>query len=413
MARLYTSLFFCYTFRMKAEEKSKKGSDAAAVGAARTASHSALYRKYRPASFADVLGQEQVVKALEGAIGAAGKAGANGTGKSKISHAYLFSGSRGTGKTSVARIFAQAIGTSTNDLYEIDAASNRGIDDVRELREAVNTLPFESPYKVYIIDEVHMLTKEAFNALLKTLEEPPAHVVFILATTDPEKLPQTVVSRCQTFVFKKPGTELLKESVLRVSRAEGFKVDVAAAELIALLGDGSYRDTLGVLQKVLGAVGGSDDAKGAAGEVTLEDVERVTSAPRAKLVQDFILGIAAGASVGSAEGAGGAEKALKVIREAGEHGVDMRVFVVLVLQKVRFILLMRMSAEMEKIAKEQFSEAEFLFLKKCAGDTAAAKINSKVVLELLTALEQTGSSPIPQLPLELAILRLVSQGDPR
>ncbi len=382
-AWLCISLFFCYTFRMKAEEKSKKSAGEKQAG------HSALYRKYRPASFADVLGQEQVVRALEGAV------------KGKISHAYLFSGSRGTGKTSVARIFAEAIGCSSNDLYEIDAASNRGIDDVRELREAVNTLPFESPYKVYIIDEVHMLTKEAFNALLKTLEEPPAHAVFILATTDPEKLPQTVVSRCQTFAFKKPGTELLKESVLRVAKAEGFKVEAAAAELIALLGDGSYRDTLGALQKVLGAVGGKS--------VTLEDVERVTSAPRSKLVQDFIAGL----------GEGNADKALSVIRQTQEHGVDAKIFMTLVLQKIRFILLMRISPEMEKLAKEQFAEADFLFLKKCAGEGAGsaagaapgagAKINSKVVLELLAALEQTGSSPIPQLPLELAVLRLVGQ----
>lgn len=410
---------------MKAEDKTKKGADTAAAGAsaaakaARTALHSALYRKYRPASFADVLGQEQVVKALEGAIGAAGKGAASTAARPNISHAYLFSGSRGTGKTSVARIFAQAIGTSANDLYEIDAASNRGIDDVRELREAVNTLPFESPYKVYIIDEVHMLTKEAFNALLKTLEEPPAHAVFILATTDPDKLPQTVVSRCQTFVFKKPGTELLKESVLRVSKAEGFKVDAGAAELIALLGDGSYRDTLGALQKVLGAVGGSGGEKGAkAGEVTLEDVERVTSAPRAKLVQDFILGLGGGAGEGASGGNSGAEKALAVIRQVQEHGVDTNIFLTLVLQKIRFILLMRISPEMERLAKEQFAEAEFLFLKKCAGEGAAGgasgagaapKINSKVVLELLTALEQTGSSPIPQLPLELAVLRLTGE----
>lgn len=356
----------------------------------KTASHSALYRKYRPATFAEVMGQEQVVKALEGSIGSAGK--------SNISHAYLFSGSRGTGKTSVARIFAEAIGTSANDLYEIDAASNRGIDDVRELREAVNTLPFESPYKVYIIDEVHMLTKEAFNALLKTLEEPPAHAVFILATTDPDKLPQTVVSRCQTFAFKKPGTELLKERVVQVAKAEGFKVEADAAELIALLGDGSYRDTLGALQKVLGAMGDG-------GKVTLEDVERVTSAPRSKLVQDFISGL----------GEGSAEGALKALRQAQEHGVDSKIFLTLVLQKIRFILLMRISADMEKVAAEQFSETDFLFLKKCAGArgevgaSGSSRINSKTVLELLAALEQVGSSPIPQLPLELAVLRLVGQ----
>ncbi len=154
-------------------------------------SHGAvLYRKYRPQTFKDVIGQEHVVKVLEGAV----KLG-------NISHAYIFSGSRGTGKTSVARILAREIGTSGNDLYEMDAASNRGIDDVREIRESVNTLPFESKYKIYIIDEVHMLTREAWNAFLKTLEEPPSHVIFIMATTELEKVPETVVSRCQTFAF--------------------------------------------------------------------------------------------------------------------------------------------------------------------------------------------------------------------
>src|SRR3989344_575099 len=131
-----------------------------------------FYRKYRPQEFRDVIGQDHVVRVLEGAV----KLG-------NISHAYLFSGPRGTGKTSVARILSRAVGTSSNDLYELDAASNRGIDDVRAIRESVVTLPFESKYKVYVLDEVHMLSKSASNALLKTLEEPPAHVVFILATT--------------------------------------------------------------------------------------------------------------------------------------------------------------------------------------------------------------------------------------
>src|SRR3989344_5317631 len=200
----------------------------------------ALYRKYRPQSFKEVLGQDHVVKVLEGAL----KQG-------NIAHAYLFAGSRGTGKTSVARILAKEAGCTDKDLYEIDAASNRGIDDIRELREAVSVLPFESSYKVYIVDEVHMLTKEAFNALLKTLEEPPPHVLFMLATTEIDKLPETIISRCQVFTFKKPSAAILKEMVVRIAKKEGFALEPASADLIALLSEGSFRDAQGILQKVI------------------------------------------------------------------------------------------------------------------------------------------------------------------
>jgi len=228
----------------------------------------ALYRKYRPQNFKEVLGQDHVVKIIEGAI----KIG-------NFPHAYLFAGSRGTGKTSIARIFAKEIGSSLNDLYEIDAASNRGIDDIREIRESVNTLPLESQYKVYIIDEVHMLTKEAFNALLKTLEEPPKHVIFILATTETEKLPETIVSRCQTYNFKKPSQNLLKDLVLDISKKEGFELEPSSADLIAMLGDGSFRDTQGILQKVIGS---SNSRK-----ISPEEVASVTGAPQSALVNDF------------------------------------------------------------------------------------------------------------------------------
>ena len=190
----------------------------------------ALYRKYRPMKFKEVQDQDHIVTVLEGAIA-----------KKAIPHALLFCGGRGTGKTTLARIFAHEIGTSDVDMYEIDAASNRGIDDIRELREAVHTLPYESERKVYIIDEVHMLTKEAFNALLKTLEEPPAHVVFILATTEEEKLLDTITSRCQVFKFRSPSREVLANVVTNVAKKEGFKLEKSAADLIAIAADGSFR----------------------------------------------------------------------------------------------------------------------------------------------------------------------------
>lgn len=206
--------------------------------------HLALYRKYRPQSFSDVAGQEQAIELLTSAIK-----------QKKISHAYLFCGGRGTGKTTVARIVAREIGCNDEDIIEIDAASNRGIDEIRELREAVRTAPFSSPYKIYIIDEAHMLTKEAANALLKTLEEPPSHVIFILATTDPDKLPQTIVSRCQKIVFGNPDIETLTQRLLHVVAQEARTIEKETTELIARHGKGSYRDALGILEQILAVTG--------------------------------------------------------------------------------------------------------------------------------------------------------------
>lgn len=202
--------------------------------------HLALYRKYRPQTFSDVTGQKQIITLLESSIK-----------QKKISHAYLFCGGRGTGKTTVARIFARDIGCNPEDIIEIDAASNRGIDEIRELRDAVRTSPFSSPYKVYIVDEAHMLTKEAANALLKTLEEPPSHVIFILATTDPEKLPATIISRCQKVIFGSPDLTTLADRLTYVAKEEGTVLPLDAALLIARHGKGSYRDALGVLEQIL------------------------------------------------------------------------------------------------------------------------------------------------------------------
>src|SRR3989344_7225122 len=214
----------------------------------------ALYRKYRPQNFDDVLGQEHVTKPLREAL----RAG-------RITHAYLFYGSRGTGKTSVARILAHEIGCAPEDIYEIDAASNRGIDEIRELREAVKTLPFRSPYKVYIVDETHMLTKEAFNALLKTLEDPPQHVIFVLATTDYDKIPATISSRTQRFHFRKLPLDAIVGKLKTIVDAERLQVKDDALELIAAAAEGSFRDAESLL----------DQLTSLGENITLESVENI------------------------------------------------------------------------------------------------------------------------------------------
>jgi DNA polymerase-3 subunit gamma/tau len=198
----------------------------------------------------------------------------------KLAHAYLFCGGRGTGKTSVARILAKDVGCNPEDIIEIDAASNRGIDEIRELREAVRSLPFSSPYKVYIVDEVHMLTKEAANALLKTLEEPPKHVIFILATTDPDKLPQTIVSRCQKIEFKQPTVEVLSGELISIAKKEGKTLAVDASLLIATHGKGSYRDAFGVLEQVITRTDGKS--------ISLDTVTELLGVPSEKVLLSLI-----------------------------------------------------------------------------------------------------------------------------
>ncbi len=336
----------------------------------------ALYRKYRPAKFSEVVGQDHVISVLEGALE-----------QGNVSHAYLFAGSRGTGKTSVARIFAKVLGTSPSDLYEIDAASSRGIDEIRELREAVRTLPFESKYKVYIIDEVHMLTKEAFNALLKTLEEPPAHVIFILATTETHKLPETIVSRCQAFTFRKPTLDELKKVVSKVAKAEGFSIEPLAAELVALLGDGSYRDTLGALQKAMSA---SSDNK-----IVSKEIEQVMGAPSSRLVSDFILALLEKKLEGG----------LAVTRELVAGNQDLKLFLKLVLRDFRLAMLAKFAPAVAKPMLVPLGEEAEKRLQ-----TVAAHANAKdlplILRELLAVYDHLGRSYVPELPLELALIKL-------
>ncbi len=344
----------------------------------------ALYRKYRPQKFKEILGQDHIVKVLESSI-------KNGN----IAHAYIFAGSRGTGKTSIARILAKEIGTTVNDISEIDAASNTGVDDIRALNESVSTLPFESVYKVYILDEAHMLSKSAWNALLKTIEEPPKHVIFILATTEANKIPETIISRCQTFSFRKPTQKMLKDVVVAIAKKEGFSLEASSADLIALLGDGSFRDAQSILQKVMSA---SKDKK-----ISHEEVELVTGAPKTELVNDFIRAI----------DENNLEIGLGAISKATEANIDMLLYFKLVLHKMRSILLLRNLKSSEGKLQDEMTDTDFKFLKGLADKkpsnppTGRAGITSDTLLTLLSYYDMVAKAYIPELPLEIALTKLI------
>ncbi len=240
-----------------------------------------LYRKYRPTKLSDVVGQEQVTDAL-----------ANAIKQGKIGHAYLFIGPRGTGKTSVARIFAHAVNDfdyqvedSYLDIIEIDAASNTGVDNIRELREKAVIAPTNGKYKVYIIDEVHMLTKSASNALLKTLEEPPEHVIFIMATTDAYKVPITISSRTQVFTFKLADSATMQAHLKHIAEQEGIKITDEALALVVRRGGGSFRDSLSLLDQV---------ATLAEGEITAELLEKSLGLPQVQALNQLLEAYATG-----------------------------------------------------------------------------------------------------------------------
>ncbi len=353
-------------------------------------SNVALYRKYRPHSFNEVEGQDQVVKVLESSIRA-----------EKVSHAYLFVGTRGTGKTSVARIFASEIGVSENDLYEIDAASNRGIEDIKTLREGARTLPFDSKYKIYIIDEVHMLSKDAWGALLKILEEPPRHVIFILATTELHKVPETIISRCQVFNFRKPNEVILKKVILDVSKKEGLEIEADGAELMASLGDGSFRDTLGVLQKVINfylnesSLQKNKNVK----KISREDVEKITGAPKATLVNDFLKALVSK----------NIEEGITIIKKASSENLDMKLYIKLIIQKFRMALILRHAPNLHTEMGEDFGENDISFLKDLIKEDQTGVIRSSSLSILLESYQNIDRAFISELPLELGLIKILSK----
>lgn len=240
----------------------------------------ALYRDYRPKSFEEVVGQQHITTTLKRAISSG-----------KIRHAYLFTGPRGVGKTSVARILAHEVNglpytddSMHLDIIEIDAASNRRIDEIRDLRDKVHITPSSAKYKVYIIDEVHMLTREAFNALLKTLEEPPEHCIFILATTESHKLPETIVSRTQRFEFKAIEPANATDHLAAIAKKEKIDIDKSALELLAEHGDGSFRDSIGLL----------DQFSTVTGKIDEQDVRDFLGLPDQRQVDNLVAAIDAG-----------------------------------------------------------------------------------------------------------------------
>ena len=339
--------------------------------------HATLYRTYRPQDWGEVRGQPQVTDVLEKSIK-----------NKKIAHAYLFCGGRGTGKTSVARILARKLGVSDKDLYEIDGASHTGVDNIRELREGIQTAPFESPYKFYIIDEAHMLSRSAWNAFLKTLEEPPPHAMFVLATTERDKIPDTIQSRCEVYSFKQPTREVLADVIERVAKKEGYSLERSASELVALLAEGSFRDGLSILQKVLAV---SDNKK-----IEIEEVETVSGAPRGEVVRQII----------SAVAKKDAGEALNAIRSAIEENVDARTLAKLLIHRLRVVLLLRYAPRVADALGKELSEADLVLAKEISKEPG---INSDTLRALLDAYSTMAYAAVPHLPLELAVIDICTR----
>lgn len=353
----------------------------------------ALYNKWRSQTFDEILGQEHVTQTLRNQI----RAG-------RVGHAYLFTGMRGTGKTTTARVLAKAIncvgGTDdppcnschickslasgrSLDLIEIDAASNRGIDEIRDLRDRVSFAPHECRYKVYVIDEVHMLTTEAFNALLKTLEEPPSHVIFVLCTTEPHRLPDTILSRCQRFDFRRGSVSLLVEKLKRVCEGEGLQISSEALDLVARRAAGSFRDAESLLDQL--AAYDTD-------EITVDLVRDVLGSAPSVLISDLVeCMLVSDVSQG-----------LHLINEALEGGAEPRQFLSDILDHLRAILLLSVGGDE---GLDQLSPQALDHMRRLARDR---DFSLKALVRAIRLFNEAGAglrnAVRPQLPLELALI---------
>ena len=349
----------------------------------------ALYRQYRPNVFDEVQGQEHIVRTLLNIINS-----------QKISHAYLFCGPHGTGKTSVAKIFANTINCShSNDIYkpcqdcinnidrnldiiEIDAASNNGIDDVRDLREKIKHLPTQSKYKIYIIDEVHMLSKGAFNALLKTLEEPPKHVIFILATTDPQKIPLTILSRVQRFNFKRIDKKTIIKHLMNVFKEEKIKYEDNVLDLIASLGAGSLRDTLSIADQVSIFAGNE--------KIKLSDVEKLFGITNIDNIIN-IINLATSHSI---------KDLIQLTTKLVENGMDIERFTIQMINVLKDYLILIKTNAIDLLEYTTLDD-----LKKI--NISQDKIYD-YISELINILKEVKFSDLPLQSLELGLIKLAT-----